>query len=546
MSIYANGTLLATKTGMTPFVRGAYDLHIGGSSNYFSYNGTLDDFRVWNVALSQAQIQANLGVTLTGNETNLLLYYRFDSASGTVATNSATATGAAFNGALMNSPAWVPSTVAPASALNSVVTNIADSGPGTLRMTVSSSLPGATITFATNLSGATITLTNGELLLNQNLTIDAAALPGGIVINGNNTNRIFHVTGGTVVLNSLTITNGNAGIEFGGGIFNAGNLTLNQCTVVSNTTTTSGGGAYNGVSGTLTVNSSTFANNSSASLGWAGGAIDSGGTLIVGNSTFTGNSANGGGAIYAETGSFLTVIQSTIVGNTAFCCGGGISVYANSGAQTLVNSIVAGNSAGDSPDIYFANHLTVTNHNLVGVNPLLAPLGNYGGPTPTMPPLPGSPAIDAAGIPAGLATDQRGPGFPRVMNFYADIGAVEALVPSIPNASFEVDAYTNRTGYAGKRERQRSSLRAGRFPTPPASGSAWTVPIVPGLSPTASSPMARISPSSRALAPRTRSRPPSRDWFPAPLTRSPRAPTAAGVIRCPWPLGRSIAARLSP
>ncbi len=49
-------------------------------------------------------------------------------------------------------------------------------------------------------------------------------------------------------------------------------------------------------------------------------------------------------------------------------------MYANSGAQTLVNSIVAGNSAGDSPDIYFANHLTVTNHNLVGVNPLLAPL----------------------------------------------------------------------------------------------------------------------------------------------------------------------------
>ncbi len=38
MSIYTNGTLLATKTGMTPFVRGAYDLHIGGSSNYFGYN----------------------------------------------------------------------------------------------------------------------------------------------------------------------------------------------------------------------------------------------------------------------------------------------------------------------------------------------------------------------------------------------------------------------------------------------------------------------------------------------------------------------------
>ncbi len=79
--------------------------------------------------------------------------------------------------------------------------------------------------------------------------------------------------------------------------------------MVSNTTTTLGDGACNGVGGTLTVNSEgTFANNFVSQLVWAGGTIDSGGTLTVENSTFIGNSANGGGAIYAETGSFLTVI----------------------------------------------------------------------------------------------------------------------------------------------------------------------------------------------------------------------------------------------
>ena len=49
---------------------------------------------------------------------------------------------------------------------------------------------------------------------------------------------------------------------------------------------------------------------------------------------------------------------------------------------------------------------------LVGVNPDLAPLGDYGGPTQTMALLPGSPAIDAGSnalaAAAGLTTDQRG------------------------------------------------------------------------------------------------------------------------------------------
>ncbi len=67
------------------------------------------------------------------------------------------------------------------------------------------------------------------------------------------------------------------------------------------------------------------------------------------------------------------------------------------------------------------------NGNIVGVNPLLAPLGNYGGPTQTMPPLPGSPVIGAGStplIPTGVTTDQRGE--PRTVNGKVDIGAVES------------------------------------------------------------------------------------------------------------------------
>ena len=67
------------------------------------------------------------------------------------------------------------------------------------------------------------------------------------------------------------------------------------------------------------------------------------------------------------------------------------------------------------------------NGNIVGVSPLLASLGNYGGPTQTMPPLPGSPVIGGGStvlIPAGITTDQRGE--PRIVNGTVDIGAFES------------------------------------------------------------------------------------------------------------------------
>jgi len=63
------------------------------------------------VARTAAQIQASFKAPLVGNETSLVAYYKFDSASGTVATNSATATGAAYNGTLNSGPAWVSSSV---------------------------------------------------------------------------------------------------------------------------------------------------------------------------------------------------------------------------------------------------------------------------------------------------------------------------------------------------------------------------------------------------------------------------------------------------
>jgi len=125
------------------------------------------------------------------------------------------------------------------------------------------------------------------------------------------------------------------------------------------------------------------------------------------------------------------------------------------GTTKLTNTIVAENTATTSgPDALGA--FASQGNNLIGetdgssgwvssdltgtiaqpLNPLLAPLGNYGGPTQTMALLPGSPAIDAGNnalIPAGVTTDQRGPGFPRIVGGTVDIGAFEVQQPvSIP------------------------------------------------------------------------------------------------------------------
>src|SRR5450631_246764 len=116
-----------------------------------------------------------------------------------------------------------------ATASAQVVTNSADSGPGTLRSAITNAASGAVITFDPSLSGATITL-NNTLTINTNLTIDASALPGGLQINGNGSVQVFNVASNiSVFLNSLTITNGYGGAAGSGGIFNYGTLTLNQC-----------------------------------------------------------------------------------------------------------------------------------------------------------------------------------------------------------------------------------------------------------------------------------------------------------------------------
>jgi len=334
-----------------------------------------------------------------------------------------------------------------------LVTNTNDSGAGSLRQIISDAVSGDTLTFATNLSGAIINLTSGKVLLEKSLTIDGSALAGGITLNGNNAGDILEVaSGNTVVLNSLTFTNASAS-----GVLNSGAVTLNRCAVVANWNGIDGesgqmtvnqsiitGNLGSGLfinSGVLTVNQSTIAGNLTTSGVYGGGIYNYQATATLNQCTIAGNSADLGGGVVNYGG--MTVNQCTITGNSALY-GGGIENY---GGMTLSNSIVATNSVNgydtNTADIDNLGTLTRMGANIIqmasgqfgygtfsgpaaiNADPLLAPLGNYGGSTPTMPPLPGSPAIDACTNGASFTTDQRG--FTRIVGPFADIGSVEGV-----------------------------------------------------------------------------------------------------------------------
>ncbi len=240
----------------------------------------------------------------------------------------------------------------------------------------------STIGFSSGLTG-TIALTQGALTLNSDVTVTGAG-SGRITIDAGGSSEIFSVPNGvTAALSNLTLNNGNAS-QYGGAIGNQGILTITDCTL-SNSTAQFGGAIY--TDGTLVLINSTLSGNTAQTYG---GAIDNAATLIVRN--------------------------STVSGNTAGSYGGGIHSVS---APTMTNSVVAGNAASTYADIYTNGSGSVDPSNIASVDPsgtsqvnaLLAQLANYGGTTPTMMPLPGSPAICnglVADIPTGLTTDQRG------------------------------------------------------------------------------------------------------------------------------------------
>jgi CSLREA domain-containing protein len=293
---------------------------------------------------------------------------------------------------------------------------------------------------------------------------------GQSIVDGGLLDRVLDVADGIPVeVRDVTLRAGRSQGP-GGAIANSGDLTLRRVLVSSNVSRAGageparGGGIWSGLDGRLEVVDSAVSLN--LAEGGSGGGVFAGGEVVLTNVTIVGNNADGagsGGGVYLLASAEATLVNVTVAANSAGGNGGGIlaeSTAFTGAAPVVANSLVATNHAATHDDcsgpINSSYNLigngtgcagpSAASHDLVGtaalpIDPKLGPFGENGGPTPTYPLLPVSPAVDlgnpaatGSGGTACAATDQRGAGRPG--GPHCDVGAFELTTACVPGGAF--------------------------------------------------------------------------------------------------------------
>lgn len=181
------------------------------------------------------------------------------------------------------------------------------------------------------------------------------------IIDGNRTDRVFNIsTGRNISMSGVSVINGLFPGNGGGIYIPAGKLTLNDCVVANNESSYEGGGIYN--AGTLSLVHSIFSTNHSGN----GGGVFNDGSLTATEVTFTANVGyQGGGALLNYINGSSELDRSSVVGNTStYGDGGGAE---NLGTLILNGTTISENAADTGAGIKNLNgKLYVVNSTISG------------------------------------------------------------------------------------------------------------------------------------------------------------------------------------
>ena len=238
----------------------------------YPFNGKLDELRIWNTALTQAQIQAHMNIELAGNETGLISYYNFN--QGLAASNnpsaiklidysntnnSGTLNNFSLNGNTSNFVTGISNSLSPISGASTLCSGISTQFSNNMTGGVWSSLNSSYATVnslgmvtgqATGTSTIAYSLTSGagcNATVNKTISINTSVTPsvsilatsGGSVCLGTTitftatasnggTNTTYQWTKNSVSISGATLN-----------IYNSSTLTNNdtiRCVITSNAT----------------------------------------------------------------------------------------------------------------------------------------------------------------------------------------------------------------------------------------------------------------------------------------------------------------------
>ena len=183
---------------------------------------------------------------------------------------------------------------------------------------------------------------------------------GRVVIDAQNNNRILYVgTDGNVTLQNLIMINGCDSEESGALLGNSNILTLINCTLANSTSGERNGGAIYNI-GKLTIINSTIANNTAKEGGaiWSNYGLGKDAEITIIDSIFENNIATGsdnfgGGAIFAQQLTGLTISGTTFKENQALSTSSGGAIFLShiTDDLTITDSKFIANHANGQEDV---------------------------------------------------------------------------------------------------------------------------------------------------------------------------------------------------